>query len=158
MAFPSSPKLRSRGGVNSSRGVKIFRSLLLISLLEGILWSLCLFHSASACGVAYYERETVNLKSTTALRVLPPPPNHLLETRALLLALRDEARARQRTLEDCPPLPASREQIAQLATLRAFLPLLGERSADSGADGAADAALLTVAPARSLRAHARRAL
>lgn len=59
MAFPSSPKLRSRGGVNSSRGVKIFRSLLLISLLEGILWSLCLFHSASACGVAYYERETV---------------------------------------------------------------------------------------------------
>ena len=60
MAPSSLPKLRSRGARPSSCiKVKIFRSLLLLSLLESILWSLCLFHSASACGVAYYERETV---------------------------------------------------------------------------------------------------
>jgi hypothetical protein len=62
MAFPSSsPKLRSRGARPSGSciKVKIFRSLLLLSLLESVLWSLCLFHSASSCGVAYYERETV---------------------------------------------------------------------------------------------------
>ena len=234
MAPSSLPKLRSRGARPSSCiKVKIFRSLLLLSLLEGILWSLCLFHSASACGVAYYERETVrlaspaaaaaaaargsdsaaagaegeaapprrtakaaaakplpslappphplgarlrrrsrgaggrapetlnricrqvlmragrgaqvNLKSTTASRLLPPPPSQALETRALLLALRvragfkrrpcralpadaparaqDEARARQRTLENSALLPASREQIAQLTNLRAFLPV-----------------------------------
>jgi hypothetical protein len=102
---------------SSSKAIKIFRSLLLLSLLESILWSLCLFHSASACGLAYYQRETVragaaraargiparrfrrsaclrratraaqvNLKSTTASPVHPPPP--VLDTRALLLALR----------------------------------------------------------------------
>ena len=108
-------------------------------------------------------------------------------------ATQEEARARQRTLEDSALLPASREQIAQLTNLRAFLPvravgrvvgarrrgapgcarphppaeltagavarsqLLGERSADSGSDAAADAAL-TVAPARPLLARTRRAL
>ena len=44
---------------SSCNKVKIFRSLLLLSLLEGILWSLCLFHSSSACSLAYYQRETV---------------------------------------------------------------------------------------------------
>jgi hypothetical protein len=52
------PAHRSRSTIK----VKIFRSLLLLSLLESILWSLCLFHSASSCGLAYYQRETVRAR------------------------------------------------------------------------------------------------
>ena len=72
---------------STSNSIKIFRSLLVLSLLEvragarrnksscfggllwaltptccraqGILWSLCIFYSASSLGSAYYERETV---------------------------------------------------------------------------------------------------
>lgn len=149
MAFPL-PRARPR---SSCKSVRVYKGLLLLSLLEGILWSLCLFHSASASGLAYYERETVNLKSTTASSVHRPLPVPALDTRALLLALRDEARARQRTLENSATLPAAREPTVQLAGLRAFLPLLGEQPSDSGADSAAAPALtLALAqPARRVR-------
>ena len=112
MAFSA----RSRSSTSSVK-VKVFRSLLLLSLLEGVLWSLCLFHSSSASGLAYYQRETVrqrraggtgtgkalgpcglaltaadgaqvNLKSTTASRLRSPPLLPALDPRALLLALR----------------------------------------------------------------------
>jgi hypothetical protein len=63
------PPYRSRSTIK----VKIFRSLLLLSLLESILWSLCLFHSASSCGLAYYQRETVRAATAARLRAKGSP-------------------------------------------------------------------------------------
>jgi hypothetical protein len=64
-----------------------------------------------------------------ALRVRAPRLNPRTPSRAGPLTRRgaarpqDEARARQRTLETSAELPATRDQIAQLASLRAFLPV-----------------------------------
>ena len=39
---------------------------------QGILWSLCLFYSASSLGSAYYQRETVRVGETVLEGAAPP--------------------------------------------------------------------------------------
>ena len=80
------PRARPR---SSCKSVRIYKGLLLLSLLEGILWSLCLFHSASASGLAYYQRETVRRRAAAGA-CIARNPQHSACSRA------DARRARRR--------------------------------------------------------------
>jgi len=117
---------------STSNSIKIFRSLLVLSLLEGILWSLCIFYSASSLGSAYYERETANLRSTTLSRL--PQATPLVDTRAVLLAFREEARARLETLASRPSVRS--EHVAHLVLQRTFK-ALREFPSDSPSEASA---------------------
>jgi hypothetical protein len=82
-------------------GIKVFWILLAISLFEVVLWSFCLFPCQAAAGYtdvakAYYQRETVNLKSTTGQTVRVPTPS--IDFRSLELALKAESAWTQRAL------------------------------------------------------------
>lgn len=80
--------------------VKVFKSLLVLSLLETILWSFCLLSSASGAAStdvaqAYYVRETVNLKSCVSAGYIFPRVSLPISAAAALAALREESRSQQ---------------------------------------------------------------
>jgi len=85
--------------------IRVFYSLLFLSVLETLVWSFCLFGAASdlaaaSAAQAYYERETVNLGSTTGV---PPQAfgfrSIILAQRLFALTLKDEERNRYRLEE-----------------------------------------------------------
>lgn len=130
-----------------SVSVRVFYSLLIISVLETLVWSFCLFGAgdASTAAQAYYSRETVNLKSATG-----GAPDHagvgavrlaVDNARTLDLALKEEQRVQQQTLSAF--LSQSSHLLTQLpAPLTAFAVPLFTFQPDNceGSSGSSDEA------------------
>lgn len=127
--------------------MKVFKSLLLLSLLETVLWSLCLVSSASgapaAVAQAYYVRETVNLKST------PPPTleqiraNLQVDAHSVLLALKEEGRSQKLLFQEQQYRQSAGAPVGDHPAVQfSFLPVTGLQEGGADSDEPAGALLL----------------